>query len=124
MNDLIYYLDTIEKLIKVKQYDKAWSMANKGLLHIKGDDRFMMYYQMALIAAREKKWFNALEKMGFVIYYLKGLGGEGHRKFSLRLLKKIKKETLLMDYVKLAEQTHPRDLAPQLKSLLGVDDIR
>src|SRR4030042_5985149 len=105
MDDFVYYLNTIAALINAKQYDKAWSIANKGLFNIKGEDRFMMYYQMALIATKEKRWFTALEKMGFVIYYLKGLGGEGHRKFSLRLLKKFKKEALLEEYVRLAERT-------------------
>ncbi len=123
MDDFAYYLDTIEKLIKAKQYDKAWSVANKGLVEIKGEDRFMMYYQMALIRAREKSWFDALEKMGFVIHYLHGLGGESHRKFVLRLLKKFKKEVLLEKYIKLAERTHPRDLASQLKILLETDVI-
>lgn len=123
MDDFVYYIDTIEKLIKAKQYDKAWSVANEGLFKIKTEDRFMMYYQMALIAAKEKRWFNALEKMGFVVYYLKGLGGISHKRFVLRLLKKFKKEILLEEYVKLAERTHPKDLASQLKIFLGTDVI-
>ena len=77
-----------------------------------------MYYQMAIIAAREKKWFNALEKMGFVIYYLGRLGGVSHKKFVIRLLKKFEKESLFEEYVKLAKRTHPRNLAIELSSLL------
>jgi hypothetical protein len=115
MNDFISYLDKIESLVKIKHYDEAWSVANEGLIKIKGEDRYMMYYQMANIVAREKKWFDALEKMGFVIFYLKGLGGMSHKKFVLRLLKKFKKETSLEEYLELAEKTHPRDLLPRLK---------
>jgi len=122
MNDFINYLNKIESLIKVKKYDKAWSVANEGLIRIKTEDRFMMYYQMAQIAAKEKKWFNALEKMGFVIYYLKGLGGISHERFVLKLLRKFKKETLLEEYIKLAKTTHPKGLAPKLKALLEIDD--
>lgn len=122
MNDFINYLDKIESLIKTRQYDKAWSVANEGLYKIKTEDRFMMYYQMAIIAAREKRWLNALEKMGFVVYYLKGLGGISHKRFVLRLLKKFKKETLLEEYVKLAEKTHPRNLVSQLKVFLETDE--
>jgi len=88
MNSFISYLDKIESLIKEKRYDEAWSIANEGLIKIEGEDKYMMYYQMANIMAREKKWFDALEKMGLVIYYLKGLGGISHKKFVLRLLKK------------------------------------
>jgi hypothetical protein len=118
MNDFIDYLDRIKSLIKSKQYDKAWALANEGLYKIKTGDRFMMYYQMAIIVAREKKWFNALEKMGFVIYYLGRLGGISHKKFIIRLLKKFEKENLFEEYVKLAKKTHPRDFAMELSSLL------
>lgn len=121
MDNFISYLDKIESLVKAKQYDKAWSIANEGLIKIKGENRYMMYYQMAEIVAREKKWFDALEKMGFVIYYLKGLGGTSHKKFVLRLLKKFKKEDLLEEYVRLSERTHPRDLNPRLKTLLEIE---
>lgn len=81
MNDFISYLDKVESLVKAKRYDEAWSVSNEGLIKIKGEDKYMMYYQMANIVAREKKWFDALEKMGFVIFYLKGLGGVSHKKF-------------------------------------------
>lgn len=118
MNDFIDYLDRIKSFIKSKQYDKAWALANEGLFKIKTEDEFMMYYQMAIIAAREKRWFNALEKMGFVIYYLGRLGGIRHKKFVIRLLKKFEKESLLEEYVKLAKKTHPRNLATELSSLL------
>lgn len=118
MDDFIGYLNTVESLMSAKQYDKAWSAANQGLVKIKGEDRFMMYYQMALITAREKRWFDALEKMGFVIYYLKGLGSMSHKKFALRLLKKFKKEALLAEYVNLAQRTHPKDFASRLKPFL------
>ncbi len=124
MNDFIDYSDEIESLIKTKQYDKAWATANEGLIKIKTDDRFMMYYQMAVIVAREKKWFNALEKMGFVIFFLGGLGGITHKKFVIRLLKKFKKENLLEKYVKLARKTHPRNFATQLSNLLKTPIIK
>ncbi len=52
MNQFIQYLDKIQSLIKSKQYNDAWVLANEGLVKIKGEDRFMMYYQMAEIAAK------------------------------------------------------------------------
>ncbi len=119
MNNFIDYLDRIELLIRSKQYDKAWRLANEGLIKIKGEDKYMMYYQMAIIVVREKKWFNALEKMGFVIYYLGRSGCVGHKKLIIRLLKKFKKENSFEEYVKLAKSTHPRNFTKKLTNFLG-----
>lgn len=119
MSNFINYLNNIEALIKSKRYDEAWRFANEGLIKIKGEDRFMMYYQMAIITAKEKKWQNALEKMAFVIYYLGGLGGTSHRKFVIRLLKKLKKENLFENYIKLAQNNPPRSFSVKLSKLLN-----
>ncbi len=121
MSDFIDYLNKIESLIKSKSYDEAWRLANEGLVKIKGEDRFMMYYQMAIIAAKEKRWHNALEKMGFVIYHLEGLGGEGHRKFVIRLLKKVEKESSFEKYIKLACNNNPREFSKKLSDLIKND---
>ncbi len=80
----------------------------------------MMYYQMAVILAKEKNWFDSLEKMGFVIYFLERLGGISHEKFVIRLLKKFKKEGFVEEYVNLAKKTHPRNFASQLSDFLGI----
>lgn len=124
MNVFMSYLNKIQSLIRIKKYDRAWSVANEGLYKIKTEDRFMMYYQMAVIAAREKKWFDALEKMGFVIYHLEGLGGMSHKRFVVRLLKKFNKEVFWEEYVKLAKNTLPKDLTIRLNSFLGMEDIK
>lgn len=78
----------------------------------------MMYYQMAVIAAREKKWSNALEKMGLVIHYLGRLGGVSHKNFIFRLLKKFRKEGRLNDFVELATKLKPRDFTTRLPLFL------
>jgi len=119
MSSFIDYLNKIEALIKLKKYDEAWKLANEGLIKIKGEDRFMMYYQMAIITAKEKKWQSSLEKMGFVIYYLGGLGGASHKKFVIRILKKLKKENLFEDYIKLAQNNPPRSFSIKLSKFLN-----
>lgn len=114
------YLDTVEKLIREKKYDKAWEAANEGLLGLmqaENESWYMMYYQMAIILAREKKWFQALEKMGFMVHYLGQLGGATHKKFVLRLLKKYGKEDI-EGYVSLAVSKEPKDLASALEDFL------
>lgn len=119
MNSFIDYLDNIEALIKSKKYYEAWRLANEGLIKIEGEDRYMMYYQMAIIVAKERKWKNALEKIGFVIYYLGGLGGACHKKFVVRLLKKVKKEGLFENYIELAQNNPPRSFSIKLSKLLN-----
>lgn len=121
MNDFIYYLDKIEYLIKDKRYNEAWKLVNEALIELaknKDDSWFMMYYQMAVILTREKKWQNALEKMGYVIHYLRGVGGITHKKFILRLLKKFKKEDKFDEYIKLAIKEKPKDFGSALLKLL------
>lgn len=119
MSSFVDYLDSIKTSIKSKRYDEAWRLANEGLVKIKGEDRYLMYYQMAIIVAKERKWQNALEKMGFVIYYLGGLGGIGHKKFVIRLLKKVKKESLFVNYIELAQNNPPRSFSIKLSKLLN-----
>lgn len=117
----IKYLNKIEGLIKQKEYDKAWKMANEALIKLsnnKDDMWFMMYYQMSIILAREKRWLEALEKMGFVIHYLKGFGGQTHIKYTTRLLKKFDKENLVDEFEKLAISTKPKTLSKILKDFL------
>lgn len=51
------YLTQIKRIIKDKKYDEAYRKANEALtvLTEKGDDNwYMMYYQMAIILAKEK----------------------------------------------------------------------
>lgn len=117
----IKYLDKIEKLIKQKKHDEAWKMANEALIKLsnnKDDMWFMMYYQMSIILAREKRWLEALEKMGFVIYYLGGFGGQTHIKYTTRLLKKFDKENLVDEFEKLAINTNPKTFFKALKDFL------
>jgi len=121
MDKFLNYLNRIEQLIKNKKHDEAWRIANEGLLELAKDNNemwFAMYYQMAIILAREKKWQNALEKMGYLVYYLKGVGGATHEKFILRLLKKIKKEDKFKEYIKLAIQEKPQNFGKSLSDLL------
>ncbi|MBN1168982.1 hypothetical protein JXA63_03780 [Candidatus Woesebacteria bacterium] len=117
----IEYLDKIQKLIKQKDYDKAWEVANEALIKLsnsKDDMWFMMYYQMSDILAREKRWFEALEKMGFVIHYLRGFGGQSHIKYTTRLLKKFDKEEFLDEFEKLAINIKPKEFSKTLKDFL------
>lgn len=121
MNKFTNYLNKIEQLIKEKRYDNAWKLANEGLIGLlkeKDDMWFAMYYQMAIILAREKKWQNALEKMGYLIHYLGGIGGVTHEKFVLRLLKKFKKEDKFDEYIKLAIKEKPEDFGRALLKLI------
>lgn len=122
MYKFIDYLNGIEKLTKEKKYDEAWKLANKGILELaKSNDEmwFMLYYQMAIILSKEKKWQNALEKMGYVIHYLGGLDGITHEKFILRLLKKIRKEDKFDEYVKLAIDTKIKDFGKAFSRLIS-----
>ena len=122
MDKFINYLDEIQRLIKGGNYDKAWGLANKALIDLLKDNDemwFMMYYQMATILAREKKWQNALEKMGYVIHFLGGLGGATHEKFVLRLLKKFKKENRMDEYIKLALENKPEDFGTTLSKFIS-----
>ncbi|MBN1262831.1 MAG: hypothetical protein JW991_00575 [Candidatus Pacebacteria bacterium] len=117
----IKYLNIVEGLIKQKEYDKAWKVANEALIRLsnnKDDMWFMMYYQMSIILAREKRWLEALEKMGFVIYYLGGFGGQTHIKYTARLLKKFDKENLVDEFEKLAIKTNPKTFFKMLKGFL------
>ena len=121
-----YYLDKIEKLIKEKKYDEAWVIANEGIIELsklRDESWYMMYYQMAIISSREKKWLQALEKMGFVVHYIGCLGGVTHEKFVLRLLKKFGKEDRLKDYILLAIKKNPEDFSTALKDFL-VDESK
>ena len=121
MDKFLNYLNKIEQLIKSKNYDEAWKIANEGLLELAKDNNemwFAMYYQMAVILAREKKWQGALEKMGYLIHYLGGMGGTTHEKFILRLLKKCKKEDKFNKYIKLAIEEKPQNFGKPLSSLL------
>ena len=121
MSGFIHYLDKIEHLIKDKRYNEAWKLANEALIELvetKDELWFMMYYQMAIILARERRWQNALEKMGYVIHYSRGVGGVGHKKFVLRLLKKFKREDKFDEYIKLAIEKKPGDFGKALLRLL------
>ena len=115
-------LELIEKYKKEKRYYEAWRQANLALVELakSGDDMwFMMYYQMADILAREKKWFHALRDMGFVVYYLKGLGGITHEKFVKRLLRKLNVEDKFNEYIELCIKTNPKQIEPKLLDLVG-----
>ncbi len=57
--------------------------------------------------------------MGFVIHYLNGLGGAGHTKFSIRLLKRYGKEQYLEEYVALAIKNSPRHFSAKLSTFLS-----
>lgn len=118
MHDLIMFLDKINRLIKNKDFDNAWKVANKGLIDIDGENKYLMYYQMAIILSKEKKWADALEKMGFVIYYLKRVGGTTHNNFIIRLLKKVNKEKEVDVYIKLAVTNPPREFRHKLHEFL------
>lgn len=120
--NFITYLDEIEKLKKERRYDGAWALANKALIDLemqKEEMWFMMYYQMADILAREKRWFEALEKMGFVIHYLGHLGGITHEKFVKRLLKKFELEGKIEEYLDIVKLSKPRQLGKKLKNLIN-----
>lgn len=119
--NFIECLDKIEELIKRKEYNKAWSEANFSLQELKksnSDSWYMMYYQMAIICAKEKKWLDALSFMGYVIFYLKGCG-ISHEKFILRILKKIKKEDKISDFIALALAKSPKKFKNDLQILLN-----
>lgn len=114
-------LDKITELIKRKEYDKAWSEANFSLLELKksnNDSWYMMYYQMAIICAKEKKWLDALCFMGYVIFYLETCG-ISHEKFILRMLKKIKKEDKMNDFIALSLVNPPKKLKNNLQILIN-----
>lgn len=126
MQTFIQYLEEIESLKKAKKFDEAWGAANKGitdLLKQKDDMWFMMYYQMADILAREKKWAQALSQMGLVIHFLHGLGGITHEKFVKRLLKKFNKEMLFDKYIELSLNTEPGELDIKVQELLNTQEI-
>lgn len=115
------YLSEVERLKKAKDYEKAWALSNEAVINLhrsKEEMWYMVYYQMADILAREKRWFEALEKMGYVIYYLKGLGGITHEKFVIRLLGKLQAQDKLSSYLDLCEKTKPELLADKLHKLL------
>ena len=79
---------------------------------------FMMYYQMADILAREKKWLHALRDMGFVVHYLKGLGGLTHEKFVKRLLRKLNAEDKFNEYIELCIKNSSKQIEPKLLALV------
>lgn len=122
MDKFINYLNRIEKLVKIRKYNEAWGLANEALIDLakeKDEMWFMIYYQMAVILAREKKWQNALEKIGYVIHYLGGPGGITHERFILRLLKKFKKENKLNEYIKLAIENKPENFGRVLSKFIS-----
>ena len=121
MKTFIQYLDEIKSLKKQKKFDDAWRLANKGIIDLlkQQDDMWcMMYYQMADILAREKKWSQALFQMGLVIHFLHGLGGITHKKFVKRLLKKFDKESLFDEYIELSISSEPTELEKKLRKLI------
>jgi len=122
MDKFINYLNKIERLVKIRGYNEAWALANKALMDLvkdKDEMWFMIYYQMAIILAKEKKWQNALEKMGYMIHYSGGLGGITHERFILRLLKKFKKENKLNEYIKLAIENKPENFGSVLSKFIS-----
>jgi len=119
----IEYLNEVEGLIKDKKLDEALNRSNEYLnaLHEQNDDSwYMMYYQIAVIHAKEKRWEDALLNMGFVIYYLGRSGGVGHEQFARRLLKKLNKEDQYQKYVKIAQSHKPEYFKKELIKLLNV----
>lgn len=108
--NFITCLDRVENLIKRKEYDKAWSEANSSLLNLKkaGDEMwFAMYHQLAVISAKEKRWFDALYQTACVIYYLDGFGGKTREKNVINWLKKIKREDKLDEFMKISLNNEP-----------------
>lgn len=121
MYGFIEYIETINSLKLSKQYDEARKIANQGiadLLDQNNDTWFMMYYQMADILAREKKWKAALFHMWLVIHYLHWLGGVWHEKFVKRLLKKFNKERLFKQYIEVCKNTDPKKLEGKIIELI------
>lgn len=122
MKTFLQYLDEIESLKRQKKSDEAWRAANKGIIDLskqQDDMWYMMYYQMADILAREKKWSQALFHMGLVIHFLHGLGGITHEKFVKRLLKKYNKEALFDKYIELSINSEPKELEMKIRELLN-----
>ncbi len=114
------YLDEIGKLVKGKNYDAAWNLANKGVIDLanQGEEMwYMMYYQMVIILMREKKWVGALEKMGFVLFHLKQLH-PAHEKVIRRIMKKLDIEEKFDQFVSMAKATPQMELGDRLKKLL------
>lgn len=121
MKTFLEYLDEIESLKKKKRFDEAWRVANQGIINLpkqQDDMWYMMYYQMADILAREKKWLQALFQMGLVIHFIHRLGGITHEKFVKRLLKKIDKESLFDEYVELSINSEPKKLEEKIRELI------
>ena len=124
MSDFIYELDKIEESKKSKDYDEAWRIANKYIINTntsKDNDWYMMYYQMADIAARQKLWIKSLEMMGLMIHFAnfpKGVGGVAHQKFLLRLLKKYKSEDKYEEFIKLCLEADPTRLYKNINQLV------
>ena len=121
MKNFLEYLTLLESLKKDKKYDKAWEIANQGvsdLLLQKDDSWYAMYYQMADILARETKWEQALFQMSFFVYFHSGLGGITHEKFVKRLLKKIDKEHIFEDFVRVSLKNSPKESGNKIKELI------
>ena len=96
------YLDLIKKAKKAGDFDKAWKLANEGTTKLK--NRFestMMYYQISRILRKEKRYAYSLSLFGVVVAYLKGFGGESHRKHAEFLLRKVGKEGQIKSYLSL-----------------------
>jgi len=96
---------------------------NKGvvdLLKQKDELWYMMYYQMADILFKEKKWLEAIFHMGLVIHFLRRLGGSTHEKFVKKLLKKFDKEILFDQYLELSLNTKPNELEVKIQKLLNI----
>jgi hypothetical protein len=122
MKSFTQYLHELDKLKKEKKFNEAWKLANDAMFNFvkQGDEYWYdFYYQMADIAAREKKWENALFHMGLVVHYNKGVGGASHTKFIIRLLKKFKKEALFDDFIKLSLVTKSENIRDEMKDLLN-----
>lgn len=115
------YLNEIEALRREKKHDEAWMLANKGLSDLlRQDDEqwYMMYYQLALIVAKEEKWKNVLEQMGFMLYFLQQLH-PAHMKLVKRALDKLDKLDRFNEYVNLASSTPPVEQDKKLAKLLA-----
>lgn len=123
MNDFTQELEKIEFYKKQGNFDAAWKLANACILSVDtktNDLWYLMYYQMADILAREKKWAEALEKMGLMIHFAnlpQGVGGITHQKFVRRLLRKFNVESQYDKYIELCKRTNPRVLMSELAKI-------
>ncbi|WP_029036808.1 hypothetical protein [Salinimicrobium xinjiangense] len=104
MNNFEVYVKEVIDLKKTKEYDLAWRKANENMLKLVSEGHqmwYMMYYQMADILAREKRWYEALKHMTYVSHYIGRIGGTTHQRFIERLLKKVDRSSYLPDYIRI-----------------------